>query len=218
MFKKRVLEVATNEINEKTDISVAYELEKLGRKVTYVHFTMTPKKEALPIVEAQAEIRKKLNGFGISKDKIEQLISHHDEQYLWANIAIVEGQAKKGKIQNISAYLLKAFKDDYRNTETEYTKQQKILSESKAKQQKEEQAAEQRREELEKHLYEEKNAKIEVILNNMTDSEKAALQAEFETNMLASDAMAAILKSKGFDNLIIQGQWKRFLGERFLGN
>lgn len=122
MLKKRVLDVAVDEINDKTDISVSYELERFGRKVIYIHFTMKVKKEALPINETHNEIRKKLDAMDVTKTKIEELIQHHDEQYLWANIAVVEQQTTSGKIKNLAAYLLKAFQNDYRTTETEYSK------------------------------------------------------------------------------------------------
>lgn len=40
LMKKRVLDVAVNEINEKTDMTVSYEVERYGRKITHIHFKM----------------------------------------------------------------------------------------------------------------------------------------------------------------------------------
>ena len=42
-FKKRVLQVAIDEINEKSDIKVSYEQEKKGRKITGFKFKVLPK-------------------------------------------------------------------------------------------------------------------------------------------------------------------------------
>ena len=41
MFRKRVLDVAVAEINEKTDINISFELERAGRKITSVNFQVT---------------------------------------------------------------------------------------------------------------------------------------------------------------------------------
>ena len=38
MLKKRVIDVAMKEINEKTDIRISYELEKIGRKTIAIWF------------------------------------------------------------------------------------------------------------------------------------------------------------------------------------
>lgn len=43
-LKKRVIETSVNEINEKTDLSVKYELVKEGRNYKYIKFSSTPSK------------------------------------------------------------------------------------------------------------------------------------------------------------------------------
>jgi plasmid replication initiation protein len=45
MLKKRVLDTAVEEINEKTDILIAYELERMGRKITSIVLKVTAKKK-----------------------------------------------------------------------------------------------------------------------------------------------------------------------------
>ena len=42
-FKKRVLDLAVNEINEKTDLTVSYTQEKRGRTITGFKFTVRMK-------------------------------------------------------------------------------------------------------------------------------------------------------------------------------
>jgi plasmid replication initiation protein len=44
-FKKRVLDLAVNELNEKTDITVKYEQFKSGRVITHLLFKITKKRE-----------------------------------------------------------------------------------------------------------------------------------------------------------------------------
>jgi len=94
MIKKRVLQVAIYEINDRTDIEVNYQLEKEGRKIKAIQFTMKPKKDIALGIEQHDEIISKLESFGIKKEKANQLLQRHDEQYLWANIGIVEEQMK----------------------------------------------------------------------------------------------------------------------------
>lgn len=48
-FKKRVLDLAVNELNEKTDITVKYEQFKAGRVITHLLFKITKKREKTPL-------------------------------------------------------------------------------------------------------------------------------------------------------------------------
>ena len=48
MFKKKVLDVAVKQINEKTDLRIDYKLEKVGRAFKNIVFTVKPQDGALP--------------------------------------------------------------------------------------------------------------------------------------------------------------------------
>lgn len=63
MLKKRVLEKAVNEINDKTDIAVSYELEKKGRKVVAIFLSVTSKHENDLSHNTQETIEGKLKAF-----------------------------------------------------------------------------------------------------------------------------------------------------------
>lgn len=56
--------------------------------------------------------------------KIQNLLKKHDEQYLLANISIVEEQVKKGNVSNVVGYLLKAFQDDFSHAKSEQLKRE----------------------------------------------------------------------------------------------
>lgn len=146
------------------------------------------------------------------------MIKNHDEQYLQANIAIVEEQAAKGKINNIAAYLLKSFQDDYRQEETEYSKQQKKSKAEIEKAKVEQTAAEQAREERRKQFLEERKTKLNAVKEKLTDIEIIELKAEFETEMMQTDFFSQIYKTKGFEHGVIQQQRDRFLVGRFLAS
>ena len=63
MLRKRVLEVAIKEINDKTDIQVRYELIKHGRKLLGIKFIMSLKQGQKAGLEGEGEIKKKLAHF-----------------------------------------------------------------------------------------------------------------------------------------------------------
>jgi len=63
-FKRRTLEMARSEINEKTDISFEYKIERKGRTPTHVHFRITDK--------AKEKHRKMRKALGPSDDESEQ--------------------------------------------------------------------------------------------------------------------------------------------------
>ena len=95
MLRKRVLDKSIHEINEKTDIKVSYELEREGRKFTAINFKMSSKEKDAFQFETKQEVLDKLLSLGLKKETASKLLKKHDEQYLWANISIVEEQAKK---------------------------------------------------------------------------------------------------------------------------
>ena len=102
MLRKRVLDTAVTEINEKTDITVSYELEKQGRKVMAILLKVEAKKESPAHLASQSTVHEKLSQFGLKEVKIQELVEKHDEEYLRANIAIVEEGVRKGNIVNVA--------------------------------------------------------------------------------------------------------------------
>lgn len=102
MLRKRVLDKSVDEINRKTDIFVEYDLETEGRKFTSIIFNMQVKENSSLKFDSNQEIIEKLQALGLKMKQAEELLEKHDEQYLWANIAIVEEQFSKGKIKNVT--------------------------------------------------------------------------------------------------------------------
>lgn len=57
-FRKRVLDIACEEISEKTDIILSYKTERLGRRVAYVDFKISKKnKKQLEYIESKEELK-----------------------------------------------------------------------------------------------------------------------------------------------------------------
>jgi len=78
MLKKRIIDVAVNEINDRENISfkVSYELEKKGQKITHIKFTIHKKEEVLQLKDRQ----KKFYGWR------KQIIEKYKEQTICNNL------------------------------------------------------------------------------------------------------------------------------------
>ena len=126
MLRKRVIVPAVEETNEKTDLSVSYTLNRVGRKVMSVTFTVAQKYKKTATEPTNAELAKKLAHYGIKPRQIAMVLDKHDEDYIMANIAIVEEELQQGKeIRNVPAYLFKAFEVDYRPELSDHERQEK---------------------------------------------------------------------------------------------
>ena len=63
MIRKSVLEIAIEEINDKTDIQVDYDLEKQGKKIAAIIFKMRHKSNAITGIDQHNKIKDKLKAF-----------------------------------------------------------------------------------------------------------------------------------------------------------
>ena len=192
MLTTRVIEVAIAEINEKTDLVVSYEVEKLGRRPISILFTMRLKKKKLLFATDHKEIGEKLKTFGIQDHQVKKLLKAHTPQYLLANIAVVEEKLKKGEtINNVPAYLMKAFEVDFTPKETAYDKLQQQKSEEerlegeKSKKQKLEMAVQMA------NFKQEKSARLKSLKDKFTEEEFDDLKAEFEAEIMATEFLSS---------------------------
>jgi plasmid replication initiation protein len=76
-FRRRALEPAVEEINQYTDINIAWDVEKEGKKVTRVIFYMA-KKNADALLDAKRAIQDKLDGQLTIEDILAQLPDEAD--------------------------------------------------------------------------------------------------------------------------------------------
>ena len=83
-FRRRVIEPAVAEINEFTDIKIAWDIEKEGRKVSKVVFFMIGKKNA-ELLEADRAITDALDGQIDIQDLLKENQSSIKEQFLKEN-------------------------------------------------------------------------------------------------------------------------------------
>ncbi|MEM8528365.1 MAG: replication initiation protein [Bacteroidota bacterium] len=209
MFKKRVLDRAISEINEKTDISIQYELERAGRKVEAVIFSVSSLLKQATKEEVNQELVSKLKDFGIKDYQIKELLQKHEVDYILANVSVVEQELEKGKnIRNVAAYLMKAFVVDFRPTKPRI---QVEKEEKKVEEQAQKKAEEQQLARLKKQFEKDKKRVVEEHLNQLSSSEIEELKAQFLQQVEQSDFLAKVYHKKGFEYHTIQAARHKFL-------
>ncbi|MDX2133590.1 MAG: hypothetical protein SFV52_02325 [Saprospiraceae bacterium] len=124
-------------------------------------------------------------------------LQKHDEDYILANIRVIEEELKNGKeIRNIPAYLMKAFEVDFRPIETEFDKIQQKKKENKALAEKQAGEWETLKKELLKQFDREKTQAVADVLDKLDDAETATLKSEFLLEIDKSPLLKKVLESK----------------------
>jgi len=112
-FRRRVLDVACEEISEKTDINLFYSTEKRGRRIAFIDFKIEKKPEELPRsieVKEQAYSSEVLELFQLlpnleqvesNKKELDNLLKDHSLKYLKADI----DYAKQAQPDNFMGFL-----------------------------------------------------------------------------------------------------------------
>lgn len=214
MLKKRILDVAVTEINTKTDLKVDYQLEKQGRKITAIGFKV--KGGVIPTGQEtiNTEIVTKLKRFGVKEATAKEILEKHDEDYILANIRVVEEALQAGKkIRNLTAYLLKAFEVDFRPAETGFEKeraQEKAIRLQAIAHHEQEQQAQI------KALETERNTQVDEILAMLDGETLSILKAEYLATANENPLFKKLLASKGFDHGTIQVHWRKFISAKYL--
>ncbi|OQY07197.1 MAG: hypothetical protein B6I28_05770 [Fusobacteriia bacterium 4572_132] len=177
-FKRKVLEIAKREINEKTDIQITFEEIKTGRKVTAIKFIIAKKdksklkikesrqreysKEVLTLFEKVKEAEK----IESIKELIGKLLKKHSYKVVESNISY----SNRKSDTNYQAYLQNAINSDYAKVNREKEILKKKSKEIQEKVEKE-RAAERLKEEEEYKkldlLYEEKSEKEKEEIYNV---------------------------------------------------
>lgn len=199
MFKKRVVDKAIEEINEKTDIELSFDLEREGRKITALTFNVKnkPKKLTSHSDELDWKVSERLKQLWIKSKMITELKNKHDLEYLLANTEVVLEQTQKQTITNPTGYLLKALQNDYRpvqNSES-FAPIEKLapIPDSWG--------------EVEISIQD----KIKQLTSQIHPSEIEILKEAFIVEVQSKDIIKKILDNKGFEHPIIQGQWLKYL-------
>jgi Arc/MetJ-type ribon-helix-helix transcriptional regulator len=123
-FTEKVIRPAEQEVNQVSDIEVSMEVTREQRRIKLIRFVVTERKQMpmlMPPVEnpLQKELYQVLaNDFGLDGETALRFIMAHPEEYILGNIAVVHEAVNKGKVKNVSGFLVTALEKDYRKKET----------------------------------------------------------------------------------------------------
>lgn len=126
-FKRRVLDKAIDEVNMYSDLLIAPEFVKEGRKVVRVRFTLKERakktrlgttKSLLTLSHTTDEALKDtlLTQYGLTDQQYAQLMTDYTAEFIREKMAVVESSKpyQEGKVQNLTGYLISALKHDYK--------------------------------------------------------------------------------------------------------
>lgn len=126
-FKRRVLDKAIIEVNTYSDLIVAAEYVREGRKVVKVRFTLKERakkrrlgnhgKAKLQITSTTNELVGKLIAvFNLTEEQATNLLTEYDAAYIQEKMTLIEESKpfQMKRIQNIAAYFISAVKNNYK--------------------------------------------------------------------------------------------------------
>lgn len=140
-FKRNVINVAVNEVNQKADIYIEPQFKKLGRNIVAIQFLLTENNNYQPtfkktqriettkIVPQQQSmlIEIMVGEFKLSEKQASEVISVYPYDYIIEKIKLVK---TKKNIDYPSAYLLSAIKNDYKENKKKTLKIQSNKTEN----------------------------------------------------------------------------------------
>ena len=142
-FKRRVLDKSIDEVNTYSDLIIAPEYVREGRKVVKVRFKLKERAKKTRLgdrkmvkgtssLEDQTLKTKLAQDFGLTTDQIEQLLTSYDAQFVKEKMSVIETSKpyQEGKIENLAGYLLSAVKNNYQSSKV---KQKQLVNLQDAK-------------------------------------------------------------------------------------
>jgi plasmid replication initiation protein len=131
-FKKRVLDKSVEEVNTYSDLVVAAEIQREGRVVSKLRFSLQerpkrtriggPKSAVLQsFSETQLELSRRLiEDYDFSKEQSEHVLREYSAEIIREKMVLIERSKnyKAGRVQNLSAYLMSALRFDYQEPQT----------------------------------------------------------------------------------------------------
>lgn len=142
-FNRKVISVAINEINQKSDIYIEAKFRRTERSITAIQFTIDENENYRPSFKKISRVRPNDNlletqkvsilletltsGFGLSNKQANEVIALYDQAYVLEKINLIK---LKKKVDHPAAYLLAALKQDYKLINKKGVKQDHLSAES----------------------------------------------------------------------------------------
>ncbi len=185
-FKKRVLDKAVEEVNTYSDLVVESELQREGRMVTKIRFLLKErvkrtrigslKQDSPQLNNELGSVRDRLEKhYGFSREQTERLLHEYTQEAILKKMDLIEASPnyKKGRVQNLSAYLVSALRFDYQEP-----KAVKIQAESSNKED-EVHFAKYELDEIRSEYQNFRNQIIDQTLENLSESDRRQFMKRF---------------------------------------
>lgn len=195
-FKKRVLNIAVNEVNKHSHIVVSPEIQRQNQKVTAIRFKIAPngiaaKEPSLKGSLGEGRLADTLaTDFGLSSSAITEIFNHYGEDYVLEKVNFILGSEsyKAGKIHGLAGYLIDALKKNYTANKSSTTllndkRQQREIEEHRRAE--EENRARQTAREYDDYVSE----AIDEYLAEISSSEFEELIVQFEKELREENAI-----------------------------
>ena len=108
-FKRRVLDLAVEEINEKTDLNVQFYTERENRKIYQLKWTIKVTKTH-NLTPTPSDLHQRLiTEFSLRTDQAQYIISHFDTVFIYKKLHEILIKNTSRRITNMGAYTAKVF-------------------------------------------------------------------------------------------------------------
>lgn len=213
-FKKRVVDIAVNEVNAISTITIIPEVERINQKVTKIRFKLvsgkiidTSESEHLLSDDLKAVLEKT---FGLSQEMILEIRSKYDADYINEKIELIikSDNFTSGKIRGLAGYLLEALKKDYKPTNSSKV----VVAELKKIKEQEEKEKKSKEESRAKRYGLYVTKKINDYVGKLTTAEQGELNSQFEVYIKDQPGIfQKWYQTKGFDHPAVKASFHTYI-------
>lgn len=184
-FKKRVLNIAVDEVNTISPIFISPEIERQNQKVTNIRFKINKNAPSIDSKQRKDIIDNGLasvlsNTFGFSQQLIAEVLTNYDHNYVTEKVGLITQSESflAGKIRGLAGYLIQALKKDYKPS-----KSSKVIIEGQRQHKQAKEKVLKAEEESRKARYNDYvNKKLSIYLSSLSKEQYEKLMDEFNAD------------------------------------
>lgn len=214
-FKKRVLNIAVDEVNTISPINVVAEIERNNQKVIKIRFKLSKSRANKLSNDELSDLDRDLhqtlsNVFSFSEEMIEQNIAEYGQKYVKEKVEMIiqSENFQAGNIRGLAGYLIEALKKNYQPSKSS----RKMLDERRKKREEEELAKRKEEENREKRYTDYVNKKIGKYVTSLDKKSHEALITEFENHMDEGNSLVRKWYNKHkFDHPAVRGCFNHYI-------
>ena len=219
-FKKRVLEIAINEVNKNATLNVTPEYKKEGRKIQAIRFKLSYSITNDTLLHfMQDDLVKDLTEiFSLSQEQINHFFEQYEKGYISQKIKIIIESENyiNGKIKDMAAYLKSALDNDYQKSISSKTIRQGKMKKTDLDNYKKDINF---MEDEKEYSFYKKEYVAQFIATNLTEKEHEKLIETFLFEIIRNNSVYADwYKRYKFKSAAIQLLFSTFLMEKYPGN